>query len=80
MVEKWLFLAPNYADLEGHLPALAPWATTGAQTLDLGMACVNAKDGQSRVEPQALGGRYGQNRNVNCWLLLLACLLVVGEI
>ena len=58
-----------------HL-APSPWAATGelgAQTLDLGRPCVNAEDGQSRVEPEALGRSNGKNvkEKCCCWLLLL---------
>ena len=38
-------LAQNCTDLRGHLPPM-PQGTSGPQTLDLGWACVNAKDGR----------------------------------
>ena len=50
----------------------------GAQTLDLGRACHNAKSGQRIVEPEALGQRFWQSGRVKC-CLLLACWLVLRE-
>ena len=41
-----------------------PRATSGdigAQTLDLGRPCVNAKNGASGAEPKTLGRSTGQN-------------------
>ena len=47
--------------------SVAATVELAAQILDLGKAPVNAKAGQSRVEPEALGQRYWQNGNMNCF-------------